>query len=66
MAAALRLLGARIVVVVHDADAHPGDGFPGQMTLQRLLCRMAHGLAVLCDQSAPRLREQSLINTTAR
>ena len=48
MAVALRLLGTRLVVVVHDADAHPGDGFPGQMVLQRLLCRCAGGLAVLC------------------
>jgi glycosyltransferase involved in cell wall biosynthesis len=59
MGLALRILRARLVVVVHDADPHPGDGFPGQMLLQRVLCRMAHGLAVLCDHVGSRLREQS-------
>ena len=58
MALALRLLGTRVVVIVHDADSHPGDGFPGQMHLQRLLCRMAHGLAVLCDHVGNRLLQQ--------
>ena len=37
---ALRLCGVANVVVVHDAQAHPGDGFPLQMTLQRLLVRV--------------------------
>lgn len=58
MAVALRLLGTRLVVVVHDADLHPGDGFPGQMMLQRLLCRFAGGLAVLCGHVGTRLRQQ--------
>jgi glycosyltransferase involved in cell wall biosynthesis len=66
MAAALRLLGTRLVVVVHDADAHPGDGFPGQMRLQRLLCRCADGLAVLCGHVETRLREQQLTGTRGR
>lgn len=60
MAAALRLLGSRLVVVVHDADAHPGDGFPMQMALQRALCRWADGLAVLCGHVGARLRQQRL------
>jgi glycosyltransferase involved in cell wall biosynthesis len=60
MAVALRLLGTRLVVVVHDADAHPGDGFPLQMKLQRLLCRFAGGLAVLCTHVGTRLRQQGL------
>lgn len=60
MAAAVKLLGARLVVVVHDADTHPGDGFPGQMVLQRLLCWFADRLAVLCDHVANRLREQNV------
>jgi glycosyltransferase involved in cell wall biosynthesis len=63
MALALWLMGTRLVVVVHDADPHPGDGFPGQMLIQRLLCRMAHGLAVLCDHVATRLRQQSPTRT---
>ena len=60
MAVALRLVGARLVVVVHDADAHQGDGFPMQMTLQRLLCRLAGGLVVLC-----RSRWSAIAGTTS-
>lgn len=60
MAVALRLLGTRLVVVVHDADQHPGDGFPLQMVLQRLVCRLAGGLAVLCAHVGTRLRQQGL------
>jgi glycosyltransferase involved in cell wall biosynthesis len=63
MGLALRILRARLVVIVHDADPHPGDGFPGQMMLQRLLCRMAHGLAVLCDHVGTRLHQQTASRT---
>jgi len=66
MGVALRLLGTRLVVVVHDADAHPGDGFPLQMTLQRLLCRCAGGLAVLCGPVGTRLRQQGLAGIKRR
>jgi glycosyltransferase involved in cell wall biosynthesis len=66
MAVALRILGARLVVVVHDADPHPGDGFPMQMALQRLMCRMAGGLAVLCGHVGARLREQRLAGPERR
>ncbi len=66
MAVALRLLGTRVVVVVHDADAHPGDGFPMQMVLQRLLCRCAGGLAVLCGHVGTRLRQQGLAGRVGR
>ncbi len=66
MAAALRILGTRLLVVVHDADLHPGDGFPGQMWLQRLLCRNAHGLAALCRHVAERLRQQGLVGSGQR
>jgi glycosyltransferase involved in cell wall biosynthesis len=66
MAVALRLLGTRLVVVVHDADARPGDGFPMQMKLQRLLCRFAGGLAVLCGHVGTRLRQQGLAGTGRR
>jgi hypothetical protein len=64
MAAALRLLGTRLVVIVHDADSHPGDGFPMQMLLQRLLCRLAHGIAALCGHVGDRLQAQGLAGTT--
>ncbi len=66
MAVALRLLGARLVVVVHDADTHIGDGFPLQMTLQRWLCRCAGGLAVLCGHVGNRLRQQGLAGAGRR
>jgi glycosyltransferase involved in cell wall biosynthesis len=60
MATALRLRGTRLLVVVHQADLHPGDGFPMQMVLQRALCRRADGLVVLCRHVAGRLRQQRL------
>jgi glycosyltransferase involved in cell wall biosynthesis len=60
MVAALRLTGARIVVVVHEADRHLGDGFPFQMMLQRLLCRASDRIAVLTGHVADRLRRQGL------
>ncbi|MDR3531755.1 MAG: glycosyltransferase [Rhodopila sp.] len=66
MAAALRLLGTRLVVVVHEADAHPGDGFPMQLTLQRLLCRHASGLAALSAHVGTRLRRQGLAGIPRR
>ncbi len=66
MGVALRLLGARLVVIVHDADSHPGDGFPMQMVLQRLLCRLAHGLATLCGHVGVQLRAQGLAGNVRR
>lgn len=58
MAAALRRAGVPFSVVVHDADAHPGDGLPFQMRLQRRLVRKADGLVALTDHVAARLRGQ--------
>ena len=58
MAWALRRLRIRIVVTVHDADLHPGDGFPLQMVLQRRLIRRADALIALTDHVGARLREQ--------
>ncbi|WP_428488511.1 glycosyltransferase [Rhodopila sp.] len=66
MAAALRLLGARLVVVVHEAEAHPGDGFPMQMALQRALCRRVDGLAALSSHVAAQLRRQRLVSRRRR
>src|SRR4051812_3310467 len=47
MAAALRLLKIPFVVLVHDAEEHPGDGVPMRMWLQRQLCRCAMTVAAL-------------------
>ena len=60
MAAALRRLGVKFAVVVHDADLHPGDGLPLQMVLQRRLCRQADALMALSDHVATRLHAQGL------
>jgi glycosyltransferase involved in cell wall biosynthesis len=60
MAAALRRAGVPFLVVVHDADAHPGDGFPLQMVLQRWLVRRADGVIALTSHVAKRLRAQGL------
>ena len=61
MLAALRLVGARSIVMVHDADAHPGDGLPFQMWLQRRLCRWADGVASLSSHVRDRMGAQGLI-----
>lgn len=55
---ALRRLRVRIVVTVHDADLHPGDGFPMQMALQRRLIRRADALIALTGHVAWCLRQQ--------
>ncbi len=52
MARALRWAGVPFIVLIHDADAHPGDGFPGQMWLQRRLCH-ATSLALQYHQALP-------------
>jgi glycosyltransferase involved in cell wall biosynthesis len=61
MAAALRRAGVPFLAVVHDADAHPGDGLPFQMPLQRALLRRAGGLVALSAHVAARLREQGAV-----
>jgi glycosyltransferase involved in cell wall biosynthesis len=66
MAAALRRLGVPFVVLVHDADAHPGDGMPLQMWLQRRLCRHAMTVASLSSHVGERLLAQRLAGTPGR
>ncbi len=61
MSAALRRLGVPYWVVIHDADSHPGDGFPFQMKLQRRLADGACGLVALSAHVAARLREQNAL-----
>ncbi len=58
MAAALARARIPYAVVVHDADAHPGDGFPLQMTLQRRLVAHADAVVALSAHVAARLRAQ--------
>ncbi len=58
MAAALKLAGIPYAIVVHEADPHPGDRFPSQIMLQRLLARGAVATFALSSFVADRLREQ--------
>jgi glycosyltransferase involved in cell wall biosynthesis len=53
--------GVPVAVVVHDADAHPGDGYPLQMMLQRMLVRRADAVVALSDHVAERLRVQGML-----
>jgi glycosyltransferase involved in cell wall biosynthesis len=66
MAAALRRLRVPFVALVHDADAHPGDGLPMQMWLQRALCRRAVTVGALTTHVGARLRAQGLVGTQSR
>ncbi len=66
MVAALRRLKVPFVVLVHDADAHPGDGFPLQMRLQRALCRRANAVAALTAHVGNGLLRQRLAGTPDR
>ncbi|MBV8916028.1 MAG: glycosyltransferase [Acetobacteraceae bacterium] len=60
MATALCCARVPFAVVVHDAEAHPGDRFPLQIQLQRWLLRAADGAFALSTHVADRLREQGL------
>jgi glycosyltransferase involved in cell wall biosynthesis len=63
MQEALRRNHVPTVVVLHDADLHPGDGLPLQMFLQRRLLRRAGTVVVLSEHVGLRLREQRLIDS---
>lgn len=60
--AALHRVGIRAVVVVHDADAHPGDAMPFLIILQRRLTRRADAVVALSEHVAARLRQQRLVD----
>jgi len=66
MVRALRRIGVPSIVIVHDADAHPGDGLPFLMTLQRWLCRSADAVAALTGHVGNRLTEQGLSGRAGR
>jgi glycosyltransferase involved in cell wall biosynthesis len=65
MASVLRALDIPYLVVVHDADRHPGDGSAVQMLLQRALIRGSAGIVALSGHVANRLREQGLTRDRA-
>ena len=66
MAVALRRLRIPFAVVIHDADAHPGERFPLRMFLQRMLCRQATAIATLTAHVADRLVQQKLAGIPRR
>lgn len=59
--AALRLRHIPIVVIVHDADPHPGDILAVMVKLQRAIVRHADAVITLSVHVADRLREQGLV-----
>jgi glycosyltransferase involved in cell wall biosynthesis len=62
MLAALRRIGVPAVVIVHDADSHPGDATPFLMFLQRRLIRRAAAAVALSEHVAARLRGQRVVD----
>jgi glycosyltransferase involved in cell wall biosynthesis len=62
MLSALRRIRVPAVVVVHDADAHPGEVSPLLMYLQRRLMHRADAVATLSEHVAARLTEQRLVS----
>ena len=56
MVTALRRNGVPVAVIVHDAEAHPGDGFPLQFRLQRAMLRRVDLVIALSSHVATRLR----------
>ena len=66
MGVALRLIGVKLLVIVHEAEVHPGDGYSFQMTLQRLLCRCADALVALSNHVGSKLQEQGIVRQHKR
>jgi glycosyltransferase involved in cell wall biosynthesis len=56
MVMALRRVGVPVAVVVHDAQAHPGDEFPLLFRLQRALLRRVNLVIALSEHVASRVR----------
>lgn len=52
MAHALRRAGVKVVTIVHDARAHPGDGYPLQMFLQKALISQSSFLVTFSQHVA--------------
>jgi glycosyltransferase involved in cell wall biosynthesis len=55
LARKLKRLGVPVVVMVHDAEVHPGDRFHLAVRLQRGLVRMSDGVITLTDFVARQL-----------
>ncbi len=62
MAAALRRAHVPMAVIVHDADPHPGDGYPFLSSLNRALIRRADAVIALTDHVAERLGAQGVLS----
>jgi glycosyltransferase involved in cell wall biosynthesis len=56
-ALALRRVHVPFAVIVHDAIAHPGDGYPLQMLLQRRFLRAADAVIALSAHVAEQVRK---------
>jgi glycosyltransferase involved in cell wall biosynthesis len=54
----LHKLGAPVVVVLHDAEVHPGDRFQLMVRLQRQLVGMSEGVITLTDFVAEQLKKR--------
>jgi glycosyltransferase involved in cell wall biosynthesis len=61
MLLALRLRRTPVVLVVHDADPHPGDVLATMVRLQRMIVWRADVLVALSTHVANRLRQQGLV-----
>jgi glycosyltransferase involved in cell wall biosynthesis len=62
MATALAWTGTKFLVIVHDADSHPGENAPLLMWLQRRLLYRASTLVALSNHVAQRLRVKGFAN----
>jgi glycosyltransferase involved in cell wall biosynthesis len=60
--AALRRLRIPTAVLVHDAESHPGDGYPFLMALQRQLTRRADSVVALSHHVASFLAQQGVVD----
>jgi glycosyltransferase involved in cell wall biosynthesis len=62
LVAALRWRHVPFVVIVHDADRHPGEHYPFLMTVQHRLVRSAAAVVTLSQHVASRLTARSAID----
>ena len=66
MVMALRRVGVPVAVVVHDAQAHPGDEFPLLFRLQRALLRRVNLVIALSEHVASRSERTALSTAGCR